>query len=72
MAEKGNVLAAGSTSVDVKDELDNLRNSTASLTQMMQTVLWRIVDVVTSAQSGTSGQIVGCRENSTSYGAPET
>ena len=52
--------------VDVEEELGNLRNS-----RMMQMVL-QYIDVVAFAQSGISGQVIGCRESSESDGTPRT
>ena len=71
MAEEGGVSVEGSSLVDVKEELGNLRNRTTVLTQMIQTVLKRI-DGMVSPQSGTSGQVVGCIESYASGGAPGT
>ena len=68
MAEEGDVLAESNALVDVEEELTNRRNITAAPTQ---TVLQRI-DGIPSAQSGASGQVVGCRESSASDGAPGT
>ena len=61
MVEEGGLTAEGSALVDVEEELGNLPKYTAALTQMMQTVLQRL-DMLGYDPSGSSGQVIGCRE----------